>query len=111
MAVALLVAGHWMITVIVSFTQDIFAQIPPLLEAAGADLCGPLRDSFVRLGGGPRMGVTWLGLASGMLAGVRMVAFLVVAPPFSHNCHPGCGSRPCWAGPGAGRLAAGGLDL
>ncbi|HEV7168334.1 MAG TPA: flagellar biosynthesis protein FliQ [Micrococcaceae bacterium] len=30
-AVVLVVAGHWMITVIVSFTQDIFARIPSLL--------------------------------------------------------------------------------
>ena len=30
-ALVLVVAGHWMITVIVSFTQDIFARIPGLL--------------------------------------------------------------------------------
>ena len=30
-AVVLVVAGHWMITEIVSFTQDIFARIPSLL--------------------------------------------------------------------------------
>ncbi|CAN5394089.1 flagellar biosynthesis protein FliQ [soil metagenome] len=30
-AVALLVAGHWMITTLVSFTHELFARIPSLL--------------------------------------------------------------------------------
>jgi flagellar biosynthetic protein FliQ len=30
-AVALLVCGHWMLTTIVSFTQELFQQIPQLL--------------------------------------------------------------------------------
>jgi flagellar biosynthesis protein FliQ len=30
-AVALLVAGHWMITELVSFTHELFARIPSLL--------------------------------------------------------------------------------
>ena len=33
-AVALLVAGHWMIAETVSFTQELFAKIPALLGAA-----------------------------------------------------------------------------
>jgi flagellar biosynthesis protein FliQ len=30
--VALLVCGHWMLTTMVSFTQELFAQIPSLLK-------------------------------------------------------------------------------
>jgi flagellar biosynthetic protein FliQ len=30
-AIALLVAGHWMISELVTFTQDLFARIPALL--------------------------------------------------------------------------------
>jgi flagellar biosynthetic protein FliQ len=31
-AIALLVAGHWMISEVVSFTDDLFARIPSLLS-------------------------------------------------------------------------------
>ena len=72
-AVALLVCGNWMISELVSFTQELFDRIPSLL------------------GGCPGMDVT-LSLAAvqtAMLAGVRFAAFFVVAPPFAHRGIPG----------------------
>ena len=55
----------------VAFTNELFAKIPSLLRRPAMNI---------------PIDLAWLEAV--MLAGVRITAFLVIAPPFSHNAIP-----------------------
>ena len=81
--VALLVSGNWMLHTLITYTQDLFARSPD--SSAGRR---PTHGPDLR--GAP--------LIAYVLASIRLVAWLVIVPPFSHEGGAGDGQDPARAG-------------